>query len=73
MDVYGNVNEIVVPMNEGELSEELKEFIEREPGFIPEIYSQKFENILIQNNTLGSTIEREKLLTHNTLLQIENF
>ena len=39
MDVYGNVNEIVVPMNEGELSEELKEFIEREPGFIPEIYS----------------------------------
>lgn len=73
MDVYGNVNEIVVPMNEGELSEELKEFIESEPGFIPEIYSQKFEDILIQNNTLGSTINRERLLTHNALLQIENF
>jgi hypothetical protein len=42
LNIYGNVNEIVVPMTERELPEDFREFIENDPSFIPEIYSQKF-------------------------------
>ena len=73
MNIYGNFNEVVVPMTEGELPEDLREFIEKDPSFIPEIYSPKFENIMIQNNSLVSTDERERLVTNMTLSQIENF
>jgi hypothetical protein len=42
INIYGNVNEIVVPMTEGELPENLRDFIEKDPSFIPEIYSKRF-------------------------------
>ena len=52
MDLRRNKNEIVIPMTEGELSEDFKEFIERDPSFTPEIYSQNLENLLIQQDTM---------------------
>jgi hypothetical protein len=73
MNIYGNVNEVVVPMTEGELPEDLRDFFDKDPSFIPEIYSQKFENIMIQNNTLVSTDDREMLVNNKTLLLMENF
>jgi hypothetical protein len=73
MDLYGNVNEIVVPMTERELPENLREFIERDPSFTPEIYSQNLMNILIQKDTLASTDQSRSLLTLETLSKMENF
>jgi len=64
MNIYGNVNEVVVPMTEGDLPEDLRDFFDKDPSFIPEIYSQKFENIMIQNNTLVSTDDREMLVNN---------
>jgi hypothetical protein len=62
-NTYGNVNEIVIPITEGELPEHLREFIEKDPTFIPEINSKKFDDIMIQNNILDSTDQTEMLLT----------
>lgn len=71
--IFDNVNEIKIPMTEVELPEDLREFIEKDQSFIPEIHSQKLKGIMIQNNTMESTDQRERLLTRKTLLKIENF
>ena len=67
MDIYGNVNEIVVPMTESELPEDLREFIERDPNFTPEIYTQNLVNIMIQKDTYANTDQSERLLALKTL------
>jgi hypothetical protein len=72
MNLKGNEKEIVIPMTKGELSEELREFIERDPSFTPKIYSQNIANFLIQKDTLFSTDQSEHLLTLKTLTQMEN-
>lgn len=55
MNLYDNKSEIVVPMTEGELSEDFREFIERDPSFKPDIYSRNLVNVLLQQDTLTNT------------------
>jgi hypothetical protein len=55
MNLIDDKNEIVVPMTEGELSEDFREFIERDPSFTPEIYSQNLLNVLLQQDSLTTT------------------
>ena len=55
MNLKDDVNEIVVPMTEGELSQDFREFIERDPSFTPDIYSQNFINVLLQQDTSTTT------------------
>ena len=55
MNLMDDVNEIVVPMTEGELSEDFRDLIERDPSFTPEIYSKNLVNVLLQKDTLTNT------------------
>ena len=72
MNLIDDKNEIVVPMTEGELSEDFREFIERDPSFTPEIYSQNLLNVLLQQDSLTTTDKSERLLTLKTLSLKEN-
>jgi hypothetical protein len=49
-ELRSNMQEIVIPLEAGKIPDFLKEFIERDPDFEPEIYSQNMENILIDMN-----------------------
>ena len=54
-DKSKNVSEIVVPFEVGSTPEYLRNFVENDPNFYPEIHSQSLQNVFLDLNADSST------------------